>query len=58
MVSTNQVISVDTASAHFITGAMAAVGGTTASLLITASTSGLTQSFTKGDGSTLELSGT
>ena len=53
--STNQVISVDTASIHFISGAMAAVGGTTASLLITASISGLTQSFTKGDGSTFEL---
>lgn len=53
--STNQVISIDTASIHFISGAMAAVGGTTASLLITASISGLTQSFTKGDGSTFEL---
>ena len=53
--STNQVLSINTASAHFISGAMEAYDTRTGSFVITASISGLTQSFTKGDGSTFEL---
>ena len=51
----NQQISIDTSSAHFIIGARSASNANTASLLTTASLSGLTQSFTKGDGSTFEI---
>ena len=53
--STNQVISVDTASVHFISGALEAVAASTGSFVVTGSISGLTQSFTKGDGSTFEI---
>ena len=50
--STNQVISIDTASAHFITGSIKALNNNTGSFVLTSSVSGLTQSFTKGDGTT------
>ena len=53
--STNQVISIDTASAHFISGALEAVAASTGSFVVTGSISGLTQSFTKGDGSTFDI---
>ena len=53
--STNQVISIDTASAHFISGALESVAASTGSFIVTGSISGLTQSFTKGDGSTFEI---
>jgi len=50
--SSNQIINLDTASNHFISGAREALNNNTASFVLTASISGLTQSFTKGDGST------
>ena len=55
--SSNQSISIDTASVHFIEGVHSASidAAETGSFLITASISGLTQSFTKGDGSTFEI---
>ena len=55
--SANEVVQIDTASAHFIAGVHSASidDAETGSFLITASIAGLTQSFTKGDGSTFEI---
>ena len=51
----NEVINIDTSSAHFVEGVDKARAADTASFMITGSISGLTQSFTKGDGSTFEI---
>jgi len=50
--TSNQTITIDTASAHFITGSIKALNNNTGSFVLTSSISGLTQSFTKGDGTT------
>ena len=53
--SQNEAINIDTSSAHFVEGVDKARAADTASFMITGSISGLTQSFTKGDGSTFEI---